>query len=408
MVKILLHSGNASFDSATGRWTFSLDHRISNPTRLIVNNIAYTAATNNTYPQVVYCRSDSLNRLITGKHTLELLNTGHENHSNVLGVLHETHDRARYSLAGRQKAHRCDKHLILTEIDIYFTDNRTLLPGETGAGGGSVSGTDEEIESIGNALLGWIDMAPARTLDTNFAPSESAGDSVTYLYNRFAPATLLFVNQYGAEMVLANISETVGVTRSGSWQSMGDLSTPTGILDELFTVHSLFITPPVMGTFSYLFDLGMLKIFCWTGGSLAYKDLSGSNATIPVALVPARPHILSAQRRAATVDYTGNGVIEGYEFVFTVEDLVTETIVEHVLQQGPNHPGTEVVWRLGSAATHFSHVQGPFIVHNGTDPVHIASSKQWLRNKYNGVTTGSAPAESVDATWFAELEIQTS
>ena len=108
MVKILLHSGNASFDSATGRWTFSLDHRISNPTRLIVNNIAYTAATNNTYPQVVYCRSDSLNRLITGKHTLELLNTGHENHSNVLGVLHETHDRARYSLA----------------------HNRTLLPGE--------------------------------------------------------------------------------------------------------------------------------------------------------------------------------------------------------------------------------------------------------------------------------------
>ena len=85
---------------------------------------------------MVYCRSDSLNRLITGKHTLELLNTGHENHSNVLGVLHETHDRARYSLAGRQKAHRCDKHLILTEIDIYFTDNRTLLPGEAGAGGG--------------------------------------------------------------------------------------------------------------------------------------------------------------------------------------------------------------------------------------------------------------------------------
>ena len=40
--------------------------------------------------------------------------------------------------------------------------------------------------------------------------------------------------------------------------------------------------------------------------------------------------------------------------------------------------------------------------------MHVASSKQWLRNKYNGVTTGSAPAESVDATWFAELEIQTS
>jgi hypothetical protein len=149
----------------------------------------------------------------------------------------------------------------------------------------------------------------------------------------------------------------------------------------------------------------MLKIFTWDGGALCYKDLSGSNATINVSLIPGRAYLLSVQRRAATQDYTGNGIIEGYEFYISVEDLVTDVVVNDTVQQGNNHPGTEQVWRLGHASTHFTHVQGPFIIHNGNDVDDMANCQAWLRNKFTGAASSDA-AVSGPATWFIEMNVK--
>ena len=158
----------------------------------------------------------------------------------------------------------------------------------------AVSGSDDSIEEIGSLLLAWFDMHESRTLDTNFAGATTAGDPVSYLYNRSpAPQSLLFVNQYGSEMSLANVGSSKGVTRNGGWQSMADTSTPTGALAEEFTVHSLFIMPPIMGTFSYLFDLFMMKIFTWDGGAIGFKNDSGNNDTVPVALIPLRAYVFT-------------------------------------------------------------------------------------------------------------------
>jgi hypothetical protein len=175
-------------------------------------------------------------------------------------------------------------------------------------------------------------------------------------------------------------------------------------------VHSLFITPPIQGTFSYLFDVFMLKIFCWDAGTLAYKDLGGSNATIPVTTIPGRAYILTCERRPATQDYNGNGVISGHEFVFRLEDLVTDVVVSHTLEQGNNHPGVEKVWRLGHSSTNFSHVQGPFVIHNGNDATDMATCQEWLRKKYLGtaVSEESENGSGEDAAFFLELDIATS
>ena len=184
------------------------------------------------------------------------------------------------------------------------------------SGGGTSTGTgsDADIEAIGSTdLLAWFDFNPARTLDVAFATATEAGDPVSYLYNRSpAPATLLYVSQYGSEFQLANVGSTVGVTRNGSWQSLADSSTPTGALSEEFSVHSLVVMPPVMGTYSYLFDIYLLKCFTWDGGSIAFKAASGANTVVPVALIPLRAYIFTIQRRG--IDTTGDGLIDSYEF----------------------------------------------------------------------------------------------
>ena len=410
-MKYLLHSSQATYDAASKRCIFDLDQRISNPTRLRLAKATFTTPGDmSVHPSVVYMRSDALARMITRKHTVELRADNHPNSSNVIAVLTETHTRGRYRILGGQ-TFPVNPNQSERRIDIYFTDGETVLDGAYGSGGGIVDAMDSDISDIDSDLLAWFDMAPARTLDVAYAEAEEATDPVSYLYNRSpAPATLTYVSQYGNEFQLANVGETVGITRNGSWQSFCDCSTPTGDLDEIFTVHSLFITPPVLGTFSYLFDIFMLKIFTWDGGSLAYKDLSGSNSTISVSLIPGRAYLLSVQRRAATQDYTGNGIIEGHEFYITVEDLVTDVVVNDTVQQGNNHPGTEQVWRLGHASTHFTHVQGPFLIHNGNDSDHIANCQTWLRKKYTGESTSavSENGESEDATFFAELDINVS
>ena len=409
-MRYLLHHTDATYDSTTKRWMYNIDRRVSNPTFLTVLTCTYTAAAAASYPSVVYMRSDAITAMCKTKHTVELKAVDHENNSNVVAVLQETHTLGRYATkdAVRFPVHG---HTQSTRIDIYFTDGDTILEGEVGSGGGIVDASDSDIEDIGSELLAWFDMAPARVLDVAYATAENAGDPVSYLYNRSpGPQTLTYVSQYGNEFQLANVGSSVGITRNGSWQSLADSSTPTGALDEIFTVHSLFVTPPVLGTFSYLFDIFMLKLFTWSGGALGYKDNSGNNATINVSLIPGRAYLLTVERRAATQDYNGNGLIEGYEFYFTVEDLVTSVIANDTVVQGNNHPGTEQVWRLGTASTHFTHVQGPFIIHNGNDSDEIATCQTWLRKKYTGESTSavSENGESEDATFFAELDINVS
>ena len=42
MLKYLLHSSLANYDTVTKRWTFTLDRRISNPTRIRLRKATYS------------------------------------------------------------------------------------------------------------------------------------------------------------------------------------------------------------------------------------------------------------------------------------------------------------------------------------------------------------------------------
>ena len=64
------------------------------------SKVNFVASTMDAYPTVVYLRSSKLDDLIKSKHTVELTDQNHENPSDALGVLEETHDVSRYRMAG--------------------------------------------------------------------------------------------------------------------------------------------------------------------------------------------------------------------------------------------------------------------------------------------------------------------
>ena len=127
-MRYLIHSEDATFDTETGKYTFSLDRRISDPRRIRINSAAYIAPTMATYPQVVYLRSSKLSEAVRRKHTVELKDNSHENATDTLCVLHETHTTGRYNMDTQSKRNfAVHSHLPLRKIDFYFTNNRTNL-----------------------------------------------------------------------------------------------------------------------------------------------------------------------------------------------------------------------------------------------------------------------------------------
>ena len=118
-MRFLLDDSNATY--ANGVWTFTLDHSLSNASRMQIRKAVYVASTDQTAPpHVVYVRSDALHRLSKRKHTNLLKENNHEDSSNVVCVLEEQHDKGRYRL------HSPGMLLPLVwtplrTIDLYFT-----------------------------------------------------------------------------------------------------------------------------------------------------------------------------------------------------------------------------------------------------------------------------------------------
>ena len=99
-MRFLVHSGNSTYSATDKKFHFSLDRRFPNPTRLRISKVNYIASTADTYPTVVYLRSVAIDDLTKSKHTVELTEDAHENPSDALAILEETHTTARYRMNG--------------------------------------------------------------------------------------------------------------------------------------------------------------------------------------------------------------------------------------------------------------------------------------------------------------------
>ena len=404
-MKYLLHSTNSNYDVASKKFIFNLDRRISNPDTLQIEHATFTCTTStNPKPSVIFMRSDALEKMIQTKHTVELTATNHESMSNVVAVLTETHDRGRYAIQQPTEVFRLNPDSSVRIIDVYFTDGATILDGEFATNSQAavpVAGNDADLEAIGDDLIGWIDFDNSRVFDVNYVEATGAGSDVHYIYNRGPNTSLIFVNNYGNDMTLANLGSTVALHRNGSWQSAVDSTPVSGInaLQEEFCVHSIFQVNS-LSEFSWFFDLYMMKIFFMNGG-IMFKSANGTNTSVSLSVIPLQPYLLSVHRRAQ-----GNT----YEFYWRLERLSNNNVQETTSVAGLTLPANPGSWGLGHASTHFYHYQGPFLIHNGVNSTHIDNCRQWLKNVYAGENVASNANEVVvetneDASFFAQLKI---
>ena len=122
-MRFLLHNEDAVYDATDKVWHYTLDRRISNPTSLTVKKATFSPISTLTpLPHVIYMHSRALSDMIIDKHTVILRGNSHENSSDVIGVLEETHTRGRYALTEREGPFRMSPSAHKRVIDIYFTD----------------------------------------------------------------------------------------------------------------------------------------------------------------------------------------------------------------------------------------------------------------------------------------------
>ena len=414
MVRLLLNSQDASYDTATKKYNFVLDRRLDKPEKVSVVKAHYTAATTAAYPLVVYLRSDALCSLIKSKHTLRLKNTNHEATENILGTLSETHAVARYNLEKDGRQFDADPHQHLTNIDIFWTDNGTVLDGGAngvggGGGGGSSSSVSDATIAAFNDLTIWIDLDPARTLNASFATCSALGDLPKHLYSRSpTPAGLILTGNWDFELVLMKPG-LKGVSRDtdptqGHGQAFNDSSYPTSTWTQEFQVHHIWKSGSNYSQTSGLFKLNNYNCYVWPSGNGAmnFRNSNNQNVTLSnINWIPNRVYITSIKRVL-------NNSTSAYEFHWNHEDVELGTSQTEVSDAGAAVViGTQVGWSLGISGMYYRHVGGPLIGANGIDQTEYDNSITWLKNWYGVEAEEEEEASaSQNASWFVELDIE--
>ena len=417
MVRLLLHSADATYDSSEKSYTFSLDRRIDRPTKLRVVKAHYSAATADEHPLVVYLRSNALSSLIRSKHTLQLKNAQHEQPTNILCTLNETHAQARYSMEKDARIFQTDPHQILKEIDIRWSDNDTLLEQGAAAGGGggvAATGTEAEIEALGTKVRAWFDLHPSRTLKANFSESpNTVGELLHYLYSRSpSPANLILDANWDMERY--QLGNAIGISRdssatAGHGMVLLDSSNPiTSFGDQEFHLHTVIRAPGSYNDTSGVFRLGWdyCRLQLGTNGVLKYIDLNDSTQELQnIVWIPNKIYLLSLSRK---LDANNDP-----KFHWRFEDASAGTVQTEITSPGMAFTDTaQGPWSLGVSGLYLRITIGAFLVVSGSVASEFETCRQYINNWYNGVAT--APAEegndpvptSATAKWFVELDIE--
>ena len=406
-MRYLLHHSDSTYDAATKRFTFTLDKRISNPVFFRVNKVTFTAPTADTYPSVVYLRSNALTSLSKTKHTVELKSDDHENNSNVLAVLEETHTKGRYAMKGTI-SFPVHGHTSSRSIDVYFTDGTTVLAGESVPAPLGIA--DSDIEGITDLTL-WMDMAPNTLLDSNYAETPDVGDSVRYIYqNSNADITFLFSGYDDFEVTA--FGQGRGISSDVSWQYANDSTIWNGWhgqgvngTDESYTIVFAMKTPDNTITgYTRVFDFYSVKVWI-RQGTFAYELGGSSYPHANVSMLPLKDYLITIKR----ADIDGNGT---YSYYTTIERLDTNvvTVGDEVTALAVDI-NAHTTWKFSTAAEHYlnkSGVMSYLIGFLGTDATSILNAQKWIRAQYDGDSTAeaSAGASTEDASFFVELEVK--
>ena len=412
-MRYLVHSEDATFDATTGKYMFYLDRRIANPYSITISKANFVAATASSYPQVVYLRSSKISQLILTKHTVELKDDGHEDSSDVLATLPESHTLGRY---GTEKSLTFPFHsnTPLRKIDFFFTANRTLMPGEIQPGGGGVPGAadDATIVAIGSKVVLWVDFSDFdNILSTSYSPITGTGDKVAYIQNKFPGTTGLFftsiITAGVPELELASFGNTYGLTgvAGQTWVKTSDNTANNPEFAMPFTLFLMFRVPPTSQLVHLFQQQELFELELTASNTLKYKTWeNGAHSTREIQATTFVPNTFWFLECMGE-DTNGDGNIQLY---WTFRNLVTG--VEYTEDNTPGLGDNTIIWNtwaFSKANSHFAHIQSHCIMYTDNDASDRAIIKTWMLAKY-GVDEGvqETPVVAEDASFFVELEIK--
>tara|TARA_B100000029_G_scaffold365500_1_gene358818 strand:- start:5637 stop:6926 length:1290 start_codon:yes stop_codon:yes gene_type:complete len=414
-VRLLLHSGDATYDASKKTYTFDLDKSIGRVVRVKVQKAHYSNSTSTAHPLMVYVHSDAICDLMNKKHTLQLKSENHDHRTNIIATLSETHTVGRYDLQKDVRSFRTDPNRHVTTIDVSFSNNGSLLEktpsanGNGGGGGGAV--TDATIEAMSN-LIAWFDLHPSRTLAANFSQAPlAAGELFHYLYNRApGPSALILDGNYDFERYAFGTNGAIGFSRdsdpnSGHGQYLRDGTYPTfTFISQAFHFHQIIKTGSSFTSTSGICQIGsnVLSVLLKSSGAVGVVPASGPMFSLSnISWVPNRVYVLSVWRK----DHNGTP-----NFFWRWEDLTSGTapVTEQTVAGATYADGSTGHFTLGYQGHYYRHIGGPAFMINGTVQSEydncITYLKQWYGAQAEAEEDQSA---SVEAEWFLELDMVT-
>ena len=410
-MRYLLHHSDATFNATTKRFMFTLDRRMANPQSISVSKCVFTAATASSYPNVIYMRSDALHNLANIKHSVELKDADHENPTNVIAVMEETHTRGRYHMKGAGQFFPVHSHTHVRSIDIYFTDGTTVMEGVVAAGGGSSAPTgaadDATIVAIGDDINLWLDFSDfSNILMPTYAPVGVVGDEIAYVMNKAPGPSTFFFTATPNDMYVAQFGETYGMLGQGSWESLADTSDNNPVATLPYTLMWMMKIQAVPA-FGVVWSIqNFLDCKFTTSNTLQYlTQTSGWQDITALNFLPGQDWYT----QVICDDPDGDG---NFSFFWTFRNLATgvETTEE---TEGRWHAGSLGLaggtnYYVGMANTGMKTLVSHAVFLDNHDPTDIATVKNWMLAKY-GVADGeevAEPAPTEDASFFVELNIK--
>lgn len=248
-------------------------------------------------------------------------------------------------------------------------------------------------------MICFLDLSPAKTLDSNYAEAAEVGDPVNFLYSCGLNTDLIFTLQYGTNVQLSNFGNGKSITRDGSWQSMADSSPyqygSSFMIEDTISVVSCFRFDST--DYSELFDIGPIRCF-YMSSSLQFKNNQGQNTTISLNIIPTKSYMITCKRYP---DPNNQG---SFLLDWELENLADNSIQNANSTGGNPTPTNLVTFRLGRSNTNFSHHQGPLIIFQGNEQTEIDLAQDFCREFYDGPSSTEETTEILAENFVFQIE----
>ena len=385
MVRFLLSDGNATYSN--GVFTFALDRRLRNATQARFRKASYVLDSSvSVVPNIVYLRSRALNSIAANTHTVILTDTQHENAVDVLAILEDTHTTGRYRMIEDPRPIPL-AYSHLRNLDFYFTD----------PAGNNLSFTEAAEDEVTTAAIeGRADLF----LFLNYSDSakvsvteDPAGDLLTEI-EAVNDSSFEFIPNSGSGIAYVDFGSNGGKCAqfNNDWIRLNDSSTvaepATGTLSMLFQTQANTTDVAV------IVDWYRWRIYVNAGGKLSYFD--GSIQETSISVENSTDYLLSVRRD------------DDLGFFWRLEKLSDNTVQTASSGHGDNASGTGLFDLGGNSSYSAAGFEASnLVVITSVADSDVETIETYLKQYYRGLESTPSGAASTDATWFAEIDIDT-